>query len=187
MRRLSLAALLVAAACAQPEIVEPPDPPRLVGEVSAIGRPLDLEVEGRGTPIRLQGVTGRVTAVCVLGSGGGAPATGAGGGGGAEAAEPPGAGTLVPEADQVLRACEKTAARLADRIAVVGLTTDATLDLDRLPLRTFRDPQGEALRESLDLEPRSQVILADQQGRVAEVIGAGELERLETAAARLVR
>ena len=268
MRRLVLpAALLAAAACATVEPVQPPEPPRLEGAIPAIGRRLDLEVEGRGTPVRLRGVTGRVTAVCVLGSGSGpvagaaappepegerpirpapeagpmppaspAPEAGsepeavavepvapasdgeaareaqepeAGGAPGmpppereaaADAAPvpaPPPAGEipqpparreaprLAAGARQVLDACQRVADALEDRIAVVGLTTDPALDLDAMPMRTYRDPGGKAIRASLELEDRSQVILVDQQGRVAEVFGTDRVGELDGAARRL--
>ena len=237
MRLSPLAILLGAAACAVVPVMEPPEPPRLEGSVPAIGRQLDLEVEGRGTPVRLQGVTGRVTAVCVLGEGegDGAPAEApepmptapeaaapaeapAEAGAIAEAEEPPepaaaeAAGTadanrvdadeaapaaeaapgtrlpqLAPPARQVLGACTDALSTLRDRISVVALTTDAALDLDRLPLRTFRDPGGKALEESLDLEPVSQVIVVDARGRVAEILAPGQAGRLRTAVERLVR
>ena len=211
MRRILFVALLGANACAEVETIEPPEPPQLVGAVPAVGRRLDLEVEGRGTPVRLRGVTGRVTAVCVLGTEGPAgaepalarreampqpPAEAGEVAPPAPAAEreavpqPPAerqAPLLDPAADRVLRACEDVAARLADRIAVVALTTDRDLDLDRMQMRTFRDPDGKALAESLDLPARSQVVLLDQQGRVADILPPDELHRFETAATRLVR
>jgi len=213
MRLALAAALLGAAACAQIEPVEPPEPPRLEGNVPAVGRDLDLDVEGRGTPVRLQGVTGRVTAVCVLGTGQGAtpapappppepPAPAAAEEAGtadanrvdaeenAPAAEaPPGRSLppLAPAAREVLDACRAALADLRDRIAVVALTTDPELDLDRIPLRTFRDPGGKALGEKLDLQPVSQVIVADTRGRVAEVLSPAEAGRLRAAVERLVR
>lgn len=256
--RLALAAALIGAtACATIEPVEPPEPPKLEGNVPAIGRQLDLEVEGRGTPVRLQGVTGRVTAVCVLGAGKGAtqeaapappaqaepqPTADAATADAAKAgattddaaksdtttndaakadaitadAAPAGAaedagtadenrvdapeeapaaeaapGTRLPplpaSARTVLEACTSALAELRDQIAVVGLTTDPVLDLDQMPLRTYRDPEGKALEEKLELKPVSQVIVVDVQGRVAEILAPADAGRLRTAAARLAR
>ena len=166
MRLAFVSFALFATACATIPTVEPPEPPRLEGDVPAIGRTLDLEVEGRGTPIRLQGVTGRVTAVCVLGAGG--------------------APELDAEASQVLGACQDALAELQDQIAVVALTTDGDLDLDSLPLRAYRDPGGKALEEKLELEPVSQVIVVDNRGRVAQVLPAGESGRLRDEAVLLI-
>lgn len=237
MRRPPLAILLLGlpgVGCATLPEVEPPVPPALEGPVPAIGRTLDLEVEGRGIPVRLQGVTGRATAVCVLtapepapsppapppeglggeGTGGeepagaeegvrpSAPAPPEGLGGeetgeeepaGAEEAVGPSPAPVAagwgafPDSLRVLAACEDLAKQLADRIAVVGLATSRQVEVERIRLRTYLDPGGEALSLVLDLPARPQVILVDVRGRVARIVGVDELPRLLEAARPLAR
>lgn len=155
-----LLVLLSLAACAEIEVMEPLQPPKMRGSIPAVGRPLDLRVEGQGSVVRLRGVTGRVTAICILG---GEPDSGA----------------------ATRQACAEVQARLQDRVAAVGLFTGEGDPPDDLPIRVFRDPGGAALRRSLELDPIPGIVLVDRRGLVAEVLRGDRLGRAADAAARL--
>lgn len=252
MRRLLFLAPLLAS-CATPEKVERPEPPQLEGDRPAIGRKLDLELPADGgEAVRLRGVTGRVTVVCVLGGNG----NGAGEKGtkpGDAKQEPPhtgGAGEqpleVIPasalrqevgpaspfdpsnsvppgekEEDKKLKdptlpeppppegaeeaqaeplptdevpggaktardTCAGLAERWQDRITVVGLVTDPAIEQTQVPFRIYRDPKGAALQEDLELSPVSQILLVDNQGRVARVLPPGGGDDLDGSVERLV-
>lgn len=161
MSRHSFAAalLFLAAGCATPEVAERPRPPTLTGERPAIGRLLDIDVRGgEGATIRLEGVKGRVTAVCVLGG---------------------------EEAMDLAGSCADLADRWKDRIAVVGLGLDPDLDPREIPFRMYRDPGGRVISEILGLDPESQILLLDVQGRIARWFPPGRDEALDREVARL--
>lgn len=152
--------LLGAIGCASPEPMERPSRPTLVGDRPAIGRLFDIDVRGgEGAAIRLKGVKGRVTAVCVL--------------------EDDAAG-------EVAAICEELAHKWRDRIAVVGLSLSEERAHPMVPFRVYRDPGGRVLSEILGLDPEPQILLLDVQGRIARWFPPGRSEELETAVASLV-
>lgn len=160
VRSVLFASLLWGVGCASPEPAERPRRPTLTGERPAIGRIFDLDVRGgEGATIRLKGVKGRVTAICVL--------------------DPADDG-------QVARVCEDLADRWKDRITVVGLSLSEERGAPPVPFRVYRDPGGRVLSEILGLDPESQILLLDVQGRIARWFPPGREEALEEAVASLV-
>lgn len=153
----AVGALLAAGACA----VGPPpariEAPRMESEDPTIGRPFTVELpRGGERSVRLEGVRGRITLICILG----------------EAAE------------RVADACAGVRERWRDRVAMVGIWVSEPGDLTGLPFRAYVDPGGEALRQGLDVDADSQVLVLDVRGRVVRRLGLDELGSLTEEVAR---
>lgn len=147
---LAAAILLSCAAPGGPR----PEGPALYGEDPGAGQQFSLDLTDGGRPIRLEGVPGRVTLVCVL----------------------------QEEPERIVHACVNQDRIWGDRVAVVGLATNGQL-LEDVPFRVYLDPQGEELGRSLQLGPYSQVIVVDVRGRVAQVVPLGRIEGLDSVVA----
>lgn len=154
----TLGAALVASACAVgPRQAPRIEAPRPESEDPSIGQPFAVELpRGGERSLRLEGVRGRITLVCVLG----------------EAAE------------RVADACADVRDRWRDRVAMVGIWVSEPGDLTGLPFRAYVDPGGEALRRELQLDPDSQVLVLDVRGRLVRRVGLDELEGLLDEVAR---
>lgn len=155
---LGILPLLLLVSCVGPESSRP-EGPTLTGEIPAVGRPFSLDLVDAGRPVRLEGVPGRVTLVCVL----------------------------QEEIEQIVTACMDQSQRWGDRVAVVGLATNGQLlDPTVLPFRFYLDPQGEELTRSLNLQPYSQVVVVDVRGRVADSVPLGRIDSLTPIVSRLI-
>lgn len=121
-----------------------------------IGKPFAVELPRGERSVRLEGVRGRITLICILG----------------EAPE------LVAEA------CSGVRDRWQDRVAMVGIWVSEPGDLTGLPFRAYVDPGGEALRQGLEVAAVSQVLILDVRGRLVSVLGLDELGGLIDEVAR---
>jgi hypothetical protein len=148
MRTRLLATLALAGCGVGPVAPAKPAPPALAGDFPAVGRPLDLSLQSLAGGVRLTAVPGRVTVVC-----------------------------LDPGEGGVLSACSAVQARFGDRVAVVGVSFSPDGPLTSAPFRVFRDANGAAVKEKLELPAEPAVLLVDRQGRVRDVVKPrGEVE-----------
>lgn len=147
---------LLAAGCVigpEPARVEAP---RIEAEDPVIGKPFEVELPRGERSVRLEGVRGRITLVCILGE----------------------------SAERVADACADVRDRWRDRVAMVGIWVREPGDLTGLPFRAYVDPGGEALRQGLEVDAESQVLVLDVRGRLVNVVGLEELSRLSEEVAR---
>src|SRR5690606_5445130 len=120
-KRTSAAALTAAflCACAAGGRTAPLEGPSPQSDDPVIGRPFRVELpRGGERTLRLEGVRGRITLVCVLGE----------------------------SAERVADACAGVRERWRDRVAMVGIWVGEPGDLTGLPFRAYVDPGGESLR-----------------------------------------
>lgn len=151
--------LLGAAACAAGPEPARLEAPRVESDDPAIGQPFSVELPRGERSVRLEGVRGRVTLVCILGD----------------------------AYERVADACAQVRKRWRDRVEMVGIWVGSEPgDLSGLPFRAYVDLGGEALRRSFGGEADSQVLVLDVRGRVARRIGLGELDRLADEVSRLL-
>lgn len=158
-KRTSAAALTVAflCACAAGGRTAPLEGPSPQSDDPVIGRPFRVELpRGGERTLRLEGVRGRITLVCVLGE----------------------------SAERVADACAGVRERWRDRVAMVGIWVGEPGDLTGLPFRAYVDPGGESLRRELQIDPRSQVLVLDVRGRLVRRLGLDELDALQDDIAR---
>ncbi len=158
-KRTSAAALTAAflCACAAGGRTAPLEGPSPQSDDPVIGRPFRVELpRGGERTLRLEGVRGRITLVCVLGE----------------------------SAERVADACAGVRERWRDRVAMVGIWVGEPGDLTGLPFRAYVDPGGESLRRELQIDPRSQVLVLDVRGRLVRRLGLDELDALQDDIAR---
>lgn len=154
--RVSIAALLWLAACVGAPPRPLPEAPQPEGD-GPIGRPFSVELVQAGQPLHLESVRGRVTLICALGD----------------------------AAEQVVEICSREKAHFRDRLAVVGLATGVE-PYAEAPFRVYRDPGGEALRKSMEIEGGSRVVVIGVPGRVLAVVEEAQLGGLRALLNRLL-
>lgn len=143
--------LLGAGACAVGPEPARLEAPRVESEDPILGQPFAVEIPRDGDrTLRLEGVRGRITLICILG----------------EAAE------------RVADACAGVRERWQDRVAMVGIWVGEVGDATGLPFRAYVDPGGEALRQGLPTPVDSQVLVLDVRGRIVRRLPLDELENL---------
>lgn len=156
MRKKHLLGWILLFSCAiGPEPVRV-EAPRVESEDSIIGKPFAVELPRGERSVRLEGVRGRITLICILGE----------------------------FAEEVAEACASVRDRWQDRVAMVGIWVREPGDLTGLPFRAYVDPGGEALRQGLEVSTESQVLVLDVRGRLVNVIGLDELGGLLDEVAR---
>jgi len=151
--------LLSAGACAVGPEPARLDAPRVESEDPTIGQPFSVDLPRGERSVRLEGVRGRVTLVCIFGD----------------------------SYERVAEACARVRERWGDRVEMVGIWVGSEPgDLSGLPFRAYVDLGGEALRRSFGGGADSQVLVLDVRGRVARRVGLGELDRLADEVSRLL-
>lgn len=147
-----LSIVLVGGGCTVgPEPARIEAPKKMDSEDPAIGQRFAVELPRGERSVRLEGVRGRVTLVCILG----------------EAHE------------QVADACATVRERWGDRVEMVGIWVGSEPgDLTGLPFRAYVDLGGEALRQAFGAGTESEVLVLDVRGRLVERVGVDELDHL---------
>ena len=161
MRRLVFLAVLLVGCAGTGGPRPPPEPPIPTGPHPAVGREFAIDLEGEdGREVRVAPAPGRVLVACLVG----------------------------PETPLGEGPCASALVRWRDRVTVIGVVEGGRPALGPVretAFRVFADPERRTA-EKYRLEELPLVLVADARGRIAAVLAADRLDRVDPTVERLL-